>query len=103
MKTFVGIKKIVMRRNVEVPLLDIFSIFFDHDNCVVTSCLVRDTESGNFYKFGEDIISGGAYYRAVQCDADGKAISDEVVAISSVYLRGEFIGYTFGIEDVNIY
>lgn len=104
MKTFVGIKKIVMKKNIEVPLLDIYSIFFDHDKLVVTSCLVRDIESGNFYMFGENIISGGTYYRAIQCDEDGKTIGNgEVVAISSVYLRGEFVGYTFGIEDINIY
>ena len=100
------IKKIVLVGGEEVNVFKTVFVREYKRNYSISCCIVEDRETGKFYRFRENDCY--PYYMALECDDLGRLDVGEIInrkmmkPICSVFLFGEFIGYTFGKKDIVI-
>lgn len=99
------IKKIVLVGGEEVNVFKTVFVRECKRNYSISCCIVEDRETDKLYRFKDDSYP---YYMALECDDLGRLDVGDIInekmmkPICSVFLFGEFIGYTFGKKDIVI-
>lgn len=97
------IKKIITDDEMELEILQTVGLQFDYEEHCLLSCIVYDRESSKWYTFGgSTLIYDGDYnyHKAFAYNPKTKKHSKEYIKICEVYVKEEFLGYTYGEEKI---
>lgn len=97
------IEKIITTDNMKIEILEMVAIKFDFEELNLAYAIVSDRKTGKCYIFGyETLVEDGeqCYYEAFEYDLKTKKQTMDFVKICEVYIKEEFLGYTYGEEKI---
>lgn len=97
------IEKIITTNNIKIKVLEMVAIKFDFEELSLAYAIVSDRKTGKCYIFGSStLVEDGeqCYYEAFEYDLNTKMQKADFVKICEVYIKEEFLGYTYGDEKI---
>lgn len=97
------IERIITTDNMKIEILEMVAIKFDFEELNLAYVIVSDRKTGKCYIFGsETLVEDGeqCYYEAFEYDLKTKKQTADFVKICEVYIKEEFLGYTYGEEKI---
>ena len=97
------IEKIITTDNMKIEILEMIAIKFDFEELNLAYAIVSDRKTGKCYIFGSGtLVEDGeqCYYEAFEYDLKTKKQTADFVKICEVYIKEEFLGYTYGEEKI---
>lgn len=97
------IKRIITTDNMKIEILEMVAIKFDFEEMNLAYAIVSDRKTGKCYIFGSStLVEDGeqCYYEAFEYDLKTKKQTADFIKICEVYIKEEFLGYTYGEEKI---
>lgn len=97
------IERIITNDNMKIEILEMVAIKLDFEELNLAYAIVSDRKTGKCYIFGSGtLVEDGeqCYYEAFEYDLKTKKQTADFVKICEVYIKEEFLGYTYGEEKI---
>lgn len=97
------IERIITTDNMKIEILEMVAIKFDFEELNLAYAIISDRKTGKCYIFGSSTLvedDEQCYYEAFEYDLKTKKQTADFVKICEVYIKEEFLGYTYGEEKI---